>query len=173
MHIERYEVTVHHLTTRRFLVPKYDIPILEAIWKPALAKLNDPERRFMKVEKTGIIDARNFHDEKLRIRTRDYNTAIDGKTIPPHEIIYPSDQALENAYNEAVKECEALMAEVAARERRPAVVTANPAAIAPDPKVAELAAKAEAQAREIAELKAQLEAAKPRIGRPPKPQPVG
>ncbi len=173
MHIERYEVTIHHLTTRRFLVPKYDIPILEAIWKPVLAKLNDPERRFIKVERTGIIDARNFYEEKTRIRSRDYNTSIDGKTTPPHEIVYPSDQMLETAYNEAVKDCASLMQEIAAKERRP-MVTTNPAAIVPDPKVAELEAKASAQASEIEALKAELaqlsDANKPRLGRPPKLQ---
>ena len=173
MHVHLYEVIVNHLTTRRYLVPKYDIPILEAIWKPEIAKLRDPVRFNIKVDPTGIISARNYHDERIRIRNRDYNTSIDGETQPPHKVIYPSDQSLETVYNEAVKDCAGLMAEVAALANRPVAVTANPAAIVPDAKAAELEAKNEAQAREIEELKAQLAEAKPRIGRPPKPQPVG
>lgn len=103
MLVQLYGVTVHGDTTRTFSVPAYDVPIIRALWDPVVRRKANLGQR-IEIVATGKLDFRGLFDERIRIKTRDYNAAVDGDTVPAWKSIYPNDRDLDAAWREAAAE---------------------------------------------------------------------
>jgi hypothetical protein len=65
------------------MVPEYDIPIIEALWKPELT----PDQRIEKTP-TGVVAFRKLQDEEKRIR-REWSSTPKGVNEKAWEHVYP------------------------------------------------------------------------------------
>lgn len=184
MHLQLYAVTVPAHTTRRYLVPKYDIPIIKAMWRSELEReskktFGDGMPRVVEVSATGLIDKRNYHSERERIRQFEYTSVPDGAKGPPHEAIYPSDESLFAAYEAAVREANGILEErarfEAANPPPPAPTTLTAAdirAATAEQEAAELRKKVAAMEARLEALVSQVQAGAAQAGAKQKPRPA-
>lgn len=120
MHVQIYDVQVPAKTTRFFRVPKYDIPVIRALW-PASELMPGA---IIQVTATGQTVPRSLYDEQIRL-SKDYASVPNGGTAAAWVQVYGSKDALQRAYEEALGEGKPLFdAEMRRREAREAAAAA-------------------------------------------------
>jgi hypothetical protein len=116
MLVELHYVEIPDKTTRRLTVPEYDIPIIKLMWRL-------PPGQRITVEPSGLVVPRNFVDELKRMRN-EHGGVPDGRDKQAWRVVYPTDEDLLAAYQEAVRKgleiherAQLAQAEAAARQR--------------------------------------------------------
>lgn len=115
MQVQIFTVTVPESTTKFWTVPEYDIPIIKLLAVGGLRPDYQGNMPTVKVVPSGIIENRQLHAERLRIR-RDWGTVPNGHQRPAWQEVYPTDRAFEEAYDKAVSAGRAILDENAKRK---------------------------------------------------------